>query len=145
MCLETCKVKGGREAMFSKYTKLTFEALLAVILVLTSCSQLRTTSGEILIALKPEAVSLLNQPQEPDPMHTGIPSLDLLNRKWQVHRMVKVFSEVSPGDELATRYGLAGIYKLVVPRGTNLAAMVRDYRGDPNIEYAEINQRYEIK
>jgi len=113
--------------------------------LLASCSTSRTTSGEILIALKPEAIPLLSQPQDPDPMNTGISSLDSLNRKWDVRRMIQVFPDVSPDDEVAARYGLAGIYKMVVPGSTDLAAMVQDYQDDPHVDYAEINQPYEVK
>jgi hypothetical protein len=113
--------------------------------LLTSCSKPRITDGEILIALRLEAISLLSEPQEPEPMHTGIPSLDALNRKWKVSRMVPVFPNVSQDDEVAARYGLLGIYKLLVPIETDLAAMIRDYRADPHVDYAELNQPYEIK
>lgn len=118
---------------------------LALSALLTSCSTSQTTSDEILIALKPEAIPLLSKPEEPDPMDTGIPSIDSLNRKWKVRRMVRVFPDVSPDDEVAARYGLAGIYKLLVLGGTNLSAMIEDYKADPHIAYAELNQPYEIK
>ena len=78
-------------------------------------------------------------------MDTGIPSLDTLNRKWNVRRMVRVFPDVSPDDEAAARHGLTDIYKLLVPKGTDLAEMIRDYEADPHIDYAELNQPYEIK
>lgn len=113
--------------------------------VLLSCATSRTTSGDILIALKPEAIPLLSRPEEPDLFHTGILSLDSLNRKWSVRQMIRVFPDVSPDDEAATRYGLAGIYRLVVPEDTDLAAMIRDYQSDLHIDYAELNQPYEIK
>jgi len=138
----------GRYKKMSKLAALSFTILVIALIfsaLLTFCSPPQTTGSEILIALKPEAISLLIQPQEPDPMHTGIPTLDALNRKWNVRRMVRVFPYVSPDDEAAARYGLAGIYKLVVPRATNLTAMVRDYRADPHIDYAELNQPYEIE
>lgn len=113
--------------------------------ILLSCTTSQTTSSEILIALKPEAIPLLSHPEEPDPFDTGIPSLDSLNRKWDVHQMIRVFPDVLPDDEAAARYGLAGIYRLVVPGDTDLAAMIRDYQSDPHIDYAELNQPYEIK
>jgi len=112
---------------------------------LPSCSISRTTGTEILIALRPEAIPHLIAPKEPDPLHTGISSLDSLNRKWNVHRMIRVFPDVSPEDETAVRHGLAGIYKLVVPQGTDLVTMIRDYKSDRHIDYAELNQPYEIK
>ncbi|MGC8787003.1 MAG: subtilase family N-terminal domain-containing protein [Anaerolineae bacterium] len=117
--------------------------VLSVLLV--SCSMVQRTSGEILIALKPEAITLLKEPQNPDPANTGISSLDSLNKKWDVRKMIPLFPKVPADDETATRYGLAGIYKLVVPGITDLASMVQEYRANPYIEYAEINQPYEAK
>ncbi len=114
--------------------------VLALSAILSDCSVPSTDVVEILIRLKPEQVGILSRPQEPDPMDTGIASLDSLNRKWNVRRMVRVFPNISSDDESAARHGLTGIYKLVVPPDINLAAMVRDYRADPNIAYAEPNQ-----
>lgn len=99
----------------------------------------------MLIALKPEAILLLNKPEAPNPLDTGIPSLDALNLKWNVHQMVRVFADVSPEDDAAVRYGLAGVFKLVVPRGTDLDDLIQDYDADTHIDYAEPNQPYEIK
>ncbi len=113
--------------------------------LLLSRKSSQTTSSEILIALKPEAISNLNRPEQPDPLDTGIPSLDSLNRKWGVYQMIRVFSGISPDDELADRYGLTGIYRLVILGDADLAAMIRDYQSDPHIDYAELNQIYEIK
>lgn len=110
-----------------------------------SCAASRAVRGEILIGLEPEAVLLLHHGGELDPFDTGIPSLDSLNRKWNVQRMIPVFPAVSPDDEAAIRHGLGGIYKLVVPSNTDLKAIVQDYPSDPNVEYAELNEVYEIE
>lgn len=118
---------------------------LALTLGMASCSKSQGTRGEILIALKPEVISLLSKPEDPDPANTGIPALDSLNYKWNVRQMTRVFPDISPDDEVAARQGLTGIYKLVVPKGTDLATMLRDYEADPHIDYAELNQPYEIK
>jgi hypothetical protein len=59
--------------------------------------------------------------------------------------MAPLFPDVSPDDEAAVRSGLAGIYKLIVPKGTDLKAMIEDYEADPNIAYAELNQPVEVK
>lgn len=129
----------------NKVLCLVFLVALALGTVSTSCSTSLAANDEILIALKTEAINLLNKPEEPDTLDTGIPSLDILNRKWNVTRMVRVFPEISPDDEVAARYGLAGIFKLLVPRSADLAEMIRDYEADPHIDYAELNQPYEIK
>ncbi|OAN47020.1 hypothetical protein A6A03_11200 [Chloroflexus islandicus] len=59
--------------------------------------------------------------------------------------MIPVFPEASLDDPIAVRYGLAGVYKLVVPAGTNLNAMIQEYGADPNVAYAELNQPVETK
>lgn len=110
----------------------------------SACKPTRIVENEILIALKPEAVARLKNPNKINPLDTGIPSLDVINRKWGVRRMERMFPNVAPDDEIAARYGLASIYLLVVPVGTDLEAMVRDYRSDPHIDYAEINTPYVV-
>ena len=137
--------KRGTKIIYSLASLLVILIAALAFSILLSCTTSQTTSSEILIALKPEAIPLLRDPEELDPFDTGIPSLDSLNRKWNVHQMIRVFPNVSPDDEAAARYGLAGIYKLVVPGGTDLAAMIQDYQSDPHIDYAELNQPYEIK
>ncbi|MCS6880466.1 MAG: subtilase family N-terminal domain-containing protein [Oscillochloridaceae bacterium] len=133
------------KAIYSLASSLAILIIVLAFSILPSCTTSQTTSSEILIALKLEAIPLLRRPEEPDPFDTGIPSLDSLNRKWDVHQMIRVFPDVSPDDEAAARYGLAGIYKLVIPGKTDLAEMIQDYRSDPHIDYAELNQPYEIK
>jgi hypothetical protein len=119
-------------------------SLLAVAL-LASCSASPTADVEVLIGLHPQAVSLLTRPDEPDPLATGIASLDALNRKWKVQQMVPVFASVSPDDDIAARHGLAGVFKLVAPAPQDLAAMIVDYEADPHIAYAETNVKFEIQ
>jgi hypothetical protein len=114
--------------------------------VLASCSPSPPAgNGEILLALKPEAAARLLNPDEPDPNNTGLASLDSLNRKWEVKQMVRLFPDISPDDEVAVRQGLTGMFKLIVPAKKDLAAMLKDYQADPNVEYAESNQAFEIK
>jgi hypothetical protein len=120
-------------------------ATLVLSSVLASCTSQRAASDEILIALRPEAIPLLIRPEDPDPEDTGIPSIDSLNLKWHVRQMVRVFNDVSQEDEAAVRYGLAGVYRLVLPTGTDLVRAQQDYETDPYIDYAEPNQPYEIK
>jgi|GEM_PF-4083505 len=110
-----------------------------------ACSGVIGGQDEILIGLTNDAAQFILQPQQPNPFNTGLPSLDALNRKWRVQRMTPVFPDVSPNDAAALRYGLAGVYKLAVPRGTNLRAMIQEYQSDPNVAYAEINTPVETK
>lgn len=115
------------------------------LMLLLSCAASRRTAGEILIGLKPDAILLMDDTKDPDPLRTGISSLDSLNRKWKVNAMTPVFPDVSADDKVATRHGLAGVYRLSVSDGTNLATMVQDYSSDPHVAYAEFNQIYETE
>lgn len=135
----------GAKLIRSLATSLTTLIIVLALGGLMACAASKTTSSEILIALKPEAIPLLSHPEEPDPFNTGITSLDALNRKWKVQQMVRVFPDVSPDDEAAARYGLAGIYRLVVAGRADVAAMIQGYQSDPYIDYAEPNHPYEIK
>lgn len=113
---------------------------------LSSCSSAQSAAdNEILVALHPESARLLTDPAGPDPLHTGLPSIDSLNRKWQVQQMSRVFPDISPDDEAAVRQGLTGIFKLSVPARTDLQAMIQDYQSDPNVDYVELNKAFEVK
>lgn len=106
-----------------------------------ACAWLGTR--ELLIAVKPEWIPQLASTADPTatitPTATGLPSLDTLNEAWGVVEMTAVYPNLSPDDETAVRLGLAGVFKLTVPRGTNIEAMIAAYEADPVIEYAEPN------
>ncbi|MGQ9829613.1 MAG: hypothetical protein ACUVSY_18535 [Roseiflexus sp.] len=119
--------------------------IVLILLGVPACAGVPGGHDEILIGLTEDAARFIRQPQQPDPLNTGLPSLDALNRKWRVQRMIPVFPDVSPTDAAAVRHGLAGVYKLVVAKGTNLRVMIQEYRLDPNIAYAEINTPVETK
>lgn len=97
--------------------------------------------NEILIGLRPEAVQhVAGQMLKPD--QTGITSLDSLNRKYAVQQISSVFTQFNPSDPIAVQYGLAGVFKLTVPIGTDIFAMISEYQRDPVIAYAEPNRIY---
>jgi hypothetical protein len=104
--------------------------------------------NEILIGLKPEAVSQLTQSDaQSDAIGVaslGIASLDRLNRRYHVQAIVPLFDEISPADQIAQNYGLDGIYKIVAPVGVDIFAMIADYSADPAIAYAEPNRIYQV-
>ncbi|WP_376792868.1 S8 family peptidase [Thermoflexus sp.] len=99
--------------------------------------------NEILIGLKPEVVQNLAG-QRTSPGQIGIASLDQLNQKYAVQQISPVFTQIDLTDPIATKYGLAGVFKLTVPAGTDIFAMVREYQRDPAIAYAEPNLIYRI-
>jgi hypothetical protein len=110
------------------------------------CSTVAPDDGnEILIGVKSEYISLLVDNSQLTPAATGISSLDTLNHQWGVIEMTPVYPNLSPDDEIAIKYGLAGVYKLVVPTGTNISGMIQAYQADPHIEYAERNVSFETK
>lgn len=104
--------------------------------------------NEILIGLNPEAAS---QTTRPDTLSDtagvaslGIASLDRLSRRYRVQAIVPLFDEISPADQTALHYGLHGVYKVVVPMGVDIFAMIADYSADPAIAYAEPNRIYQV-
>ncbi|MGQ9550759.1 MAG: S8 family serine peptidase, partial [Roseiflexus sp.] len=104
--------------------------------------------NEILIGLNPEAMS---QTTRPDTLSDtagvaslGITSLDRLSRRYRVQAIVPLFDEIGPADQTALHYGLHGMYKVVVPMGVDIFAMIADYSADPAIAYAEPNRIYQV-
>lgn len=125
--------------------RLGFSILALSLLLLAACARPRVAPDEILIGLKPEAAAQLMAPRQPDPVRTGLPSIDLLNQKWEVYQMIALFPDVSPTDEVAIRNGLGGIYKLKTRTRASLQTMLVEYRADANVIYAEINRVAETK
>ncbi len=97
--------------------------------------------NEILIALEPEYIRNL-EADLLNPYQTGISTLSELNQQYNVDHMIPVFIEISPTDSLAQIYGLRGIFKLIVPAGTDILTMIEDYSAIPVIKYAEVNRIY---
>ena len=110
---------------------------------LSACRSERAVAGEILIEIEPSRLIELNRPDHPEPHNTGLPSLDALNQAWQVKQMIPLYPDLAD-DEIAGRYGLAGVYRLTVPANTDLKAMIAAYDGEPVIRYAELNQTARI-
>ncbi|MCS6880465.1 MAG: S8 family peptidase [Chloroflexaceae bacterium] len=82
--------------------------------------------------------------QKITPGQMGIASLDRLNQRHAVQQISPVFTQVDLADPIATQYGLAGVFKLTVPAGTDIFAMISEYQRDPAIAYAEPNLIYGI-
>lgn len=99
--------------------------------------------NEILIGLTPELAQRVAG-QRMTPGETGIVSLDQLNRKYAVQQISPLFTYLDLEDPIAIEYGLAGVFKLTVPVGTDIFAMIGEYQRDPAIAYAEPNRIYRI-
>lgn len=99
--------------------------------------------NEILIGLRSEVVQNLAG-QKMTPGQVGIASLDQLNQRYAVQQISSVFTQVDLADPIAIQYGLAGVFKLTVPAGTDIFAMIAEYQRDPAIAYAEPNRIYRI-
>jgi hypothetical protein len=70
---------------------------------------------------------------------TGIPSVDALNKKFQVTSIEKMIPENSQADneaETIDLFGLLRFYKFKVPEGADIATLVKEYQLDPMIETA---------
>lgn len=116
-----------------------------VMLVIFLCCACLAACGllpgrEVLIAVHPADIPLLRDPGNPNPFDTGIPALDELNRQWDVEAMTPVYPDIDPTDPAAIDHGLAGVFKLVVPRLTDIDALLAAYEADAHIAYAEFNE-----
>lgn len=120
-----------------------FIVSITLTVVPVGCIPKENATVEIVISLKEESMPQLKSLSQPEPMDTGISSLDVLNEKWQVKEMVPVFPDLSEEDLLAEQYGLANIYLLRLPAHMKLEQVIRDYVADPHIEYAEVNAQFE--
>lgn len=94
--------------------------------------------NEILIGIRPERLQDMNDLGR----ESYISSLDLLNIKYDVEQVEPLFRSLKATDTLAVKHNLAGIYKLTVPPGTDLFAMISDYQKDAAVAYAEPNRIY---
>ncbi len=99
--------------------------------------------NEILVGLRPEVVQRIAG-QMVTPSQTGIASLDRLNQRYAVQQISPVFTHFDLTDPIAVQYGLAGVFKLIVPAGTDIFTMIAEYQRDPAIAYAEPNRIYRI-
>lgn len=85
--------------------------------------------GEIIVKFK-KTIEISPQTIN-NQLSIGIESLDLLNLKYNVVSSEKIISgAASP---------LSNIYKLTVPRDSDILSIVDEYNNDPNVEYAEPN------
>jgi subtilase family serine protease len=67
---------------------------------------------------------------------TGIPSIDALNSRHTIRNLKRLFKE-TPDDPLKKSHGLTRTYMLKVDQGSDIPQIIKDYRQDPNVEYAE--------
>lgn len=123
---------------------LRFGAAFFLLLVFSSCQENADENVEFVIGIRSEFVPLLVDPVHPDPTNTGISTLDELNAKWTVLEMEPVFPDVSPDDETAQKFGLNGVFKLIVKGGADVDAIIADYQADQHIEYIEVNKPVKI-
>lgn len=105
---------------------------------LSACTLL--PNQDVLIAIRQDDVPMLRDPRDPDPLDTGIPTLDELNRQWDVSAMTPVYPDIDPNDIAALDHGLAGVFKLAVPPLTDIDELLAAYEADTHIEYAEYNE-----
>jgi subtilisin family serine protease/Tol biopolymer transport system component len=99
--------------------------------------------GEIIVKFK-ESSHVLKKAYL-KPQNTGIKSIDKLNKKYRVKKQERIFRSI--GKKSKNRFGrllkvkgqLENIYKLSLPKKAKIEFVVKDYKKDPNVEYAEPN------
>jgi subtilisin family serine protease len=96
---------------------------------------------QILIGLKPGLAPANLAPQMTGGK-LGIASLDSLNQRHRVQQVSALFNDIEPGDLIAARLGLNGVFKLTLPPGTDIFAAIAEYQADPSVAYAEPNRIY---
>ncbi|MCS6774463.1 MAG: S8 family peptidase [Anaerolineae bacterium] len=94
--------------------------------------------NEVLVGLKPEVVQSLIQ-QGTFGAQSVVSAFGVLNEKYGVQQITPVFPQVDLTDPVALAHGLAGVFKLTVPEGTNIFAMISEYQSHPAVAYAEPN------
>jgi len=92
--------------------------------------------GEILLKLKSNVA--VTQTQDLDEGILGVPSLDKLNKKYEVSWAEKVFDTAKEGD--ASR-----VYQLELPHDSNIEKIIKEYEADSNVEYAEPDYKITIE
>ena len=135
---------GQQFSLNFKLAAITGVAILIGMICLTACNSSSEANEEILIGIEPDDIPLLVDTAEPDPTQTGISSLDVLNETWQVKQMIPLYPDIAPDEEIAARYGLIGVFKLVVPANTDLEQMIAAYTADSHVQYAELNKSAQI-
>lgn len=135
----------GQNALSIIWRSTLFRIIIFIaIILLTACNNNSEANLEILIGIEPAEIPLLHNIDEPNPTQTGIPSLDALNKTWEVSQMIPLYPDIAPDDEIAARYGLSGVFRLVVPGNTDLEQMITEYTADSHIQYAELNKPAQI-
>jgi len=97
---------------------------------------------EVLISVKPGYLPSMRL-QDLRPTHTGLPALDRVNRTLQVQSLEPL---IRPGigalEGQAASGALARVFRVKLPPGTELEGVLRFYRQQEFIEYAEPNHVY---
>ena len=90
--------------------------------------------GELIVKFREEAYICMSV--SPDGiLCTDIPSVDALNRKYQVDSAERIFKYDSVPS-------LSNVYKFTLPDDASIFSIVEEYNGDPSVEYAEPNYVY---
>lgn len=103
---------------------------------------------ELIIKFKPSAEDQLEASISlTPPAHTGINSIDELNRKYQVSQVGEVIGRGAKEGIKGLKPGqanLALLRKIKLGNGAAVTEAMSEYQADPNVEYVEPNYRVEV-
>jgi subtilisin family serine protease len=74
---------------------------------------------------------------------TGIPTIDEMNRRWQVQEIKKVILDPNP-DDIAKRMGLDLLYLFTFPKATDIGPIMAVYQASRYVKYVCPNAIYHI-
>ena len=108
-------------------------------------------TGKVIVKLKPDAVpgletrmqKLKKTSSDTAVLNTGIKSFDLINRRYRVTGMRRVFPDAGEFEAKHRQYGLHLWYEIVFSEGEDPVTVAAVYSEDENIQIAE--PRYKIR
>ena len=96
----------------------------------------------LIVKLKPEVDKKVTLGKVQGRVTTGLAGFDSLNLKFEVKKQEKLFKEFK--ETVLKLDKLSGVYILEVPAGTDLKKMKQEYESRPEVEYAELDYKFEL-
>jgi hypothetical protein len=96
----------------------------------------------LIVKLKPEVDKKITLGQVQGVVTTGIAQLDSLHFKFKVKKQEKLFKEFKETALESAKF--SSVYILEVPKGTDLRKMQQEYERRPEVEYVELDQKFEL-
>ncbi|UCB52719.1 MAG: S8 family serine peptidase [Candidatus Zixiibacteriota bacterium] len=96
----------------------------------------------LIIKLKSEADERISLQKVRGKVVTGLAPLDTLHQKFKVKEQEKLFKEFRLTALRSEKF--SSVYLLQVPDGTDLIKMKSEYEARPEVEYAELDHRFQL-